>query len=94
MKLLTAICLATVAHGRPSLLQRMNSVIPLFPRKLASAEGRELEPVSDAFTFYEGSCYVSQHGQRSAACSVFKPQAEVIELSDDATTARHHPLHA
>mmetsp|Transcript_28789 Transcript_28789/g.92700 ORF Transcript_28789/g.92700 Transcript_28789/m.92700 type:complete len:112 (+) Transcript_28789:129-464(+) len=71
MKLFLASFLIPAALGRPALLKRMSSVIPLFPPQLASSEGRkcsfsfsvreapppgELEPMEkEAKSFYEGS---------------------------------------
>ena len=73
------------------LAQKFHSTIPLFPRNLASSAGRELEPVSDTKTYYEGSCYVSEHGQRSAACSTFRDREAFERFDKD--SARRHPLH-
>mmetsp|Transcript_28788 Transcript_28788/g.92698 ORF Transcript_28788/g.92698 Transcript_28788/m.92698 type:complete len:97 (+) Transcript_28788:129-419(+) len=95
MKLFLASFLIPAALGRPALLKRMSSVIPLFPPQLASSEGRELEPMEkEAKSFYEGSstCYVSPHGQRSSACAKFPPHV-AVEVNDDDKVARRHPLH-
>ena len=72
---------------------RPPTVIPLFPPGTPGAQGRELEPVDTAKTIYEGAqiCYVSEHGQRSSACSRFDKPA--IEVFDNDKAAAHHPLH-
>mmetsp|Transcript_25550 Transcript_25550/g.101847 ORF Transcript_25550/g.101847 Transcript_25550/m.101847 type:complete len:106 (+) Transcript_25550:242-559(+) len=90
--------LATVAHARGGgvLTPHTKPVIPLFPRELASSSGLELEVVADDTeprTIYSGeaTCYVSAHGQRSAACARFDRASREVFDADE--VARHHPLH-
>lgn len=69
---------------------KTHTIIPMFTRELASSSGHELEVVNEAKTVYDGACYVSEHGQRSAACVKFD-HGDPLELYNDAF-ADKHPL--
>lgn len=80
-----------VACARVMSWKQPHTIIPMFTRELASSTGHELEIVNEAKTVYDGACYVSEHGQRSAACVKFD-HGDPLEVYSSDAFAQNHPL--